>query len=259
MMDIKGAFRFHGRAQTGRRFSAIMKRALLSLTAAAALAVTQAVAVTPQVEAASPAPAQVLPSVLSHMEQAAKSLSTLQAGISQLKRDTTLDYTENSVGTLLYKKGAPGQERVLLQYTKPNQTISVIGDKVVVFQPQINQAFETTRNAAAGKNKSLGFLGLGYGQAAAQLREKYVVTPVGDEVINGKKTTLIDLRPRVPENGIVRVQVWVDNATWLPVQYLLKEKGAETTVSLSAMKPNVSLDDSRFEIKLPGNVQIVKG
>jgi outer membrane lipoprotein-sorting protein len=236
-----------------------MKRALLSLTAAAAIALSQAAAFTSQALAA-PAPTQVLPSVLNQMEQAARSLTSLQAGITQVKRDRTLDATDTSAGTFYYKKGAPGQDRILLEYTKPApQTIAVVGDKVTIYQPFINQAIETTRQAQAGKNKSLSFLGLGYGQAAQQLRDKFTVTLLGDEVIAGKKTTLLALRPKVEENGIKQIQIWVDNATWLPLQYVLLERGAETTVSLSAMKPNVKLDDSKFQIKLPGNVQVVKG
>jgi len=237
-----------------------MKRALLGITAAAAIALTQVANPTPQVKAASPAPTQVLPSVLNQMEQAARSLTSLQAGITQVKRDKTLDATDKSAGTLFYKKGAPGQERILLEYTAPaQQTIAIVGDKVTIYQPFINQVMETTRQAQAGKNKELGFLGLGYGQAAQQLRDKYVVTLLGSEPINGKPATLLALKPKVEEHGIKQIQVWVDNATWLPVQYVLLERGAEMTVSLSGMKPNVKLDDSKFQIKVPSGVQVVKG
>lgn len=237
-----------------------MKRALLGITAAAAIALTQAAAITPQAQAAAPAPTQVLPSVLSHMEQAGKSLQSLQAALTQVKRDTTLDATDKSAGTLFYKKGAPGEERILLEYVEPaKQTIAIVGDRVTIYQAFANQVIETTRQAQAGKNKSFGILGLGYGQAAQQLREKYTITLVGPDTVAGKQTTLLDLKPKTPEHGIKRISVWVDNATWLPVQYILKESGAETTVSLTAMKPNVKLDDSKFQIKVPTGVQVVKG
>lgn len=235
-----------------------MKRALLSLAAAGAIALSQAAAVTPQVEAA--APVQMLPSVLNQMERAGKSLQTLEAGIKQVKRDTMLDATDKSTGTFYYKKGAPGQERILLEYVEPaRQTIAIVGDRVTIYQAFANQVLETTRQAQAGKNKSLNFLGLGYGQAAQQFREKYTITLVGADTIDGRQTTLLDLKPKTAEHGIKRISVWVDNATWLPVQYVLKESGAETTVSLSSMKPNVKLDDSKFEIKVPSGVQRMQG
>jgi outer membrane lipoprotein-sorting protein len=230
-----------------------MKRAIYSLTAAAVFALFSF----PAVPAA---PAQVLSPVLLKMEQAGRNLKTLQAGISRQKRDMTLGATDKAVGTLYYKAGAEGTERVLIEDTEPTrQIMAVVGDKVTIYQPRINQAFVTTRRAAAGKNRSLAFLGVGYGQAGAQLRDKYDVTVIGPDTVAGRETTLLALKPKQAEGAIMGMQVWVDNTTWLPVQYVIGEKGARTTVTLSAMQPNVKLDDSKFEVSLPKGTQIVEG
>jgi outer membrane lipoprotein-sorting protein len=180
--------------------------------------------------------------------------------MNQLKHDMTLGYKEESTGTIYYKAGPEGSERVLIEYTAPTpQTVSVIGSKVVIYQPQINQAFVTTRQAQAGKNRSLAVVGMGYGQAGAALRDRYDVTLLGPDKVNGLETTLLALKPKQSENGIVAIQLWVDNVTWLPVKYVVQEKGAKTTTTLSGVKKDLKLDDSRFEIKLPKGTKVVEG
>ena len=206
------------------------------------------------------ATAQVMPQVLTKMEQAGRDLKTLQAAITQVKDDRTLGIKEESSGTFFYKAGGPGNERVLLQYTQPSvQTVSVVGDKVVMYRPDLKQVFVTTRKAGAGKNKSLNFLGLGYGDAAAQLRDKYTITILGNDKVNGQVATQIVLDPKDKSDGVQAIMLWVDNATWLPVQYFIQEKGSKTTITLSGMKPNLDLKDERFTISYPRDTQVVQG
>jgi outer membrane lipoprotein-sorting protein len=229
-----------------------MKRIVVSLTAAAVIAV--AAGVSPA------ATTQMLSPVLTKMEQAGRNLKTLQAGIAQEKIDRTLGVPESSAGTIFYKAAAAGNERVLLQYTAPTpQTVSVVGDKVTIFQPKLNQVFLTTRKASASKNRSLGILGLGYGAAAAQLRDKYAVTILGDTEVNGKPVTQIQLDPKDKSEGVLGIQIWVAHDTWLPVKYYVVEKAAKTTITLSGMKTNQDLPDSKFEIPVPKDAKVVQG
>jgi outer membrane lipoprotein-sorting protein len=130
---------------------------------------------------------------------------------------------------------------------------------VVIYQPAIQQAFLTTRQGTANKNKSLNFLSLGYGEAAGQLKDRYNITVIGDDPINGRPATMVQLDPRASNDGVKAIQLWIDNQTWLPVQYHLLEKGARTIITLGGMKPNVALSDNKFEIDLPKNVKVVKG
>jgi len=234
-----------------------MTKALMSLTVAVVIAFAAGGPLaTPRAAAAT----QMAPAVLAKMEQAGQNLKTLQAGISQEKIDRTLGVKENSAGTFFYKAAEPGNERVLLEYTSPiPETVSVVGDKVSIYQPKLNQLFVTSRKASAGKNKSLGFLGLAYSDAAAQLREKYAITILGEDKINGQPTTQIQLDPKDKSDGVQAIILWVDHQTWLPVQYFIQEKGAKTTITLSGMKPNVQLPDTRFEIAVPKNAQVVQG
>lgn len=233
----------------------------LAISSAFVLSTGATLAAPHTVSASTAAPAaQVMPSVLGKMEQAGRELKSLQAGIAQERIDRTLGVKEKSAGTLYYKAGAQGAERVLLEYTLPiPETVAVVGDKVTIYQPKINQVFLTTRKASASKNRSLGFLGLAYSDAAAQMRERYNVTILGDDEINGRMATQINLDPKDKSDGVQSLMIWVDQQTWLPVQYYVIEKNAKTTITLSAMKPNVKLEDGKFQIDYPKNAKVVQG
>ncbi len=234
-----------------------MKRLVMSVTAAAVVALSLSA---PFAAAKPAATTQMMSPVLTKLEQAGRNLKTLQAGISQQSQDRTLGIKESSVGSFFYKAGAPGSERVLLQYSEPiAETVSVVGDKVTMYKPELNQVFLTTRKASAGKNRSLGFLGLAYSDAAVQLREKYTITILGEDPINGQPATQIVLDPKDKSDGIQSIMMWVDHTTWLPVQYYIQEKAKKTTITLSGMKPNVTLSDDKFQVSYPKNAQVLQG
>jgi outer membrane lipoprotein-sorting protein len=237
-----------------------MKRSLISFTLSAAVVLGTGAAFVAPNAAAAGAPVQVMSPVLAKMEQAGRSLKSLQASIAQEKIDRTLGVTEKSTGTLFYKAAQAGSERVMLQYTAPiPETVSVVGDKVMIYQPRLKQLFVTTRKASANKNRSLNFLGLAYNDAAAQLRDRYNVTILGDTEVAGQPTTQIQLDPKDKSDGVQSMMIWVSHTTWLPVQYYIIEKDARTTITLTGMKPNATIADNQIDIKYPGDTKVVQG
>ena len=229
-----------------------MQKVILSIAVAAIVAAIGL--------AGSPAEAQVMPPVLLKLEQAGKNLKSLQAGISQQKQDRVLGVKENSTGSLLYKAGAAGTERVLLTYTSPiPETVSAGGEKVTIYQPKLNQLFVTSRKAGVNKNRSLGFLGLAYSDAAQQLRDRYTITLLGEDMVNGQMATQIQLDPKDTSDGVQGIILWVDRKTWLPVKYFVTEKSSKTTITLTALQPNVTLGDEKFVIPVPKDVKVVNG
>jgi outer membrane lipoprotein-sorting protein len=232
-----------------------MRRALILMTVVVALAA----AVLP-VRISAAADDAELNRILAKMEAAGKGIKTFQANIDQAKRDKSLPGVDKSSGTIYFKAGTPGNERVLMDYVKPKQTISVIGNDVIIYQPVINQVYKTTRQQQSAKNANYSFLSVGYNQAGAQLREKYSITLLGPETIGSYNTTLLQLKPKQPDATSPRtIKVWVDNATGLPVKYVLSSQSEETTVTLTNIQTNTNLPDSKFEIKLPSGVRTVEG
>lgn len=234
-----------------------MTRAIMVTTALAMFALA---AIAPTHASAAPQNAE-LDRILAKMESAGKGIKSFQANVDQAKYDKTIASTDKSVGTIYYKGGTPGNERILLDYTKPvPQTISVIGDKVVIYQPKIKQAYVTTRQRQSSRNASLSFLTVGYNQAGAQLRERYDITLLGPETVGSYSTNVLQLKAKQPAANAPRsIQVWVDNATGLPVKYVTFQENERTTVTLSNVQTNLNLPDSKFEINIPGDVRTVEG
>jgi outer membrane lipoprotein-sorting protein len=227
-----------------------MKRTILALAVALSF-ISPAVAQTSDPKANA---------IIQKMETAGRGIKSLQANIVQEKYDKNLGETERSEGTLYFKAGAEGQEKVLLDFTKPvKESVSVIGDRVLIYQPATNQAFKTTRAKGAQKNSSLGFLGLGYQQAGSQLRDRFLVTYLSDETVAGRNASILDLKPKGQEN-FTKMMVWVDAQTGMPIQYVIFGKdNSRTTVTLSNVRNGVKLDDGRFEIKIPSGTNVSEG
>jgi outer membrane lipoprotein-sorting protein len=232
-----------------------MRRALILMTVVVALAA----AVLP-VRISAAADDAELNRILAKMEAAGRSIKTFQATVDQVKRDKVLNTRDTSSGTIYYKAATPGNERVLFDYIKPKQTVSVVGNDVQIYQPVINQLYKTTRQKQSAKNANFSFLGVGYSQAGAQLREKYTITLLGPETVGSYSTTLLQLRPKQPDANSPRsMKVWVDDKTGLPVKYVLSSENEETTVTLTNIQTNPNLPDSKFELKVPSGVRTVEG
>ena len=90
------------------------------------------------------------------------------------------------------------------------------------------------------------------------MRDRYDITLLGPETTSPKGTTVLSLRPKQPEGNVIGIQVWVDDKTGLPVQYIVKEKGAVTTVTLSNVK-TTDISPKIFEIDIPSGVKRVQG
>jgi outer membrane lipoprotein-sorting protein len=89
-----------------------------------------------------------------------------------------------------------------------------------------------------------------------------VVSLLGEESIDDHKTLVLELTPRSDEMraAVSRIQLWIGEAAWLPVQQKIFHGGAETY--LSARYRNVSkdvpLEDSLFKPKWPKGTETVK-
>jgi outer membrane lipoprotein-sorting protein len=129
-----------------------------------------------------------------------------------------------------------------------------------LFQPSINQAIEGQVSKTLNSNSSgAGFLSLFFGGLSQATRD-YQIAAVGDEVVNGRRTTHLRLTPQSGRKGLYRqIDMWVDNNLWLPTQQRLVEVNQDVTLlKLADIQVNVALPDHLFTQKLPGNVQRVR-
>jgi outer membrane lipoprotein-sorting protein len=94
------------------------------------------------------------------------------------------------------------------------------------------------------------------------LKKNYDVTLSGEEDLDGHKAVVLDLVPKSDDfrKQISKVQIWVDEASWLPVQQKFLEAGSGDYVQshyLKVMK-NLKINDNRFKADWPKGTRVEK-
>jgi outer membrane lipoprotein-sorting protein len=84
------------------------------------------------------------------------------------------------------------------------------------------------------------------------------VTSMPEEVIDGKKTSVLELKPK--SAGMFKsVRMWMDQDKWIAVQIRTSESSGDyMIVKFSNEKTNGGLPDSVFELKMPKDVHVMK-
>ena len=208
---------------------------------------------------AAPAPQQLLTGILNKMEKAHLDLKSLRAELSQQKTNAQIGVSDNEYGSLIYKPSTGRNKgKLRIDYTRPSRdTIALVGDSVVYYQPRISQVFKSTL-ARAAKGKVGGFTQLiGLDGSVKSLAGNYNIEFLKDEVINGQMTTLLRLTPKAG-GQFSTIDIWVNQQSWIPAQWRLVERNGDfTIVSLKNVQLNTPIPDSAFNVSVPGGVKVV--
>lgn len=223
-----------------------------SLTAIALVFVFNAFAVTD-------AKAQILNEILKRMEAHRQSLTSLQAAITRDIFNSQLDEHDVTQGMTMYLPAKGRDALVRIDWTKPVQeTLSVVNKQYVLYQPRLNQAIigkvESGKKDPT-KTNALAFMNM----SKDQLKANYEVSYLGKETVGGNTETWhLKLVPRLAGN-YKYAEIWVDG-NGMPIQGKVVELNDDsTTVLLSNLQKNVTIDVSKFKVNLPSDTKIIKG
>ncbi len=186
--------------------------------------------------------------VLASLEEAGRSLKTLQASFVEGRTLVLLDETEERQGRVILQ--VPG--RLRWDYTLPQPSVMLIKDgRFARYVPQTKQVF---RGTAKGESDLL----VGFGPGAAELGDKYRVTLLGEETVGGEPTHVLELEPRPghQSSGLFSsIRLWVEKRRHVPVQTRLTEPtGDQTTIRFSDVRINAKLPRDAFQLSLPPGV-----
>jgi outer membrane lipoprotein-sorting protein len=140
------------------------------------------------------------------------------------------------------------------------ETLLSTGPELYVYEPA--RAIVEQFAVAKHPERLEPYASLGFSLTGKGLEKNYVVSLLGEESIDDHKTLVLELTPRSDEMraAVSRIQLWIGEAAWLPVQQKIFHGGAETY--LSARYRNVSkdvpLEDSLFKPKWPKGTETVK-
>ena len=199
-----------------------------------------------------------LESALAKMDAAARDFHSLTANIEHIKYTDVVKDTSTESGQLWLEKK---DEKMRIDFGKPDaRTILRAGNSLAIYNPKINRVEEYD----LGKDRALvdQYLRLGFGTRSEDLKKSYTVAFSGEQELDGRKTLLLELTPKNDQlrTQISKIEMWVDEASWLPLQQKFYEAGSADHIIFhySDIKKNVKIEESRFKPDWPKNASKVK-
>ena len=197
-----------------------------------------------------------LDAVLDELDDAAKSFRSLSADVERTKVTVVVNDRSTSTGSILVRG-----DHMLLDMKAPDpRTILRTGDSLYIYTPGLKRVEEYN----LGKKRALldQFLLLGFGTAGKELRKGYLITLMGEDKLDDRKTIKLELTPKsdAVRNQISKIEIWLDESSWLAVQQQLHEAGSGdySIVRYTKMVRNPPMPDSAFKPRWPKGTQHVK-
>jgi outer membrane lipoprotein-sorting protein len=197
-----------------------------------------------------------LESVLRQMDAEARDFHSLSADIERTKVTVVVNDHSTESGTIQVRG-----DKMLLELKAPDpRTILRTGDTLFVYNPGLNRVEEYN----LGKNRALvdQFLLLGFGTESKDLQKGYLVALLKEDKLDDKKTIELELTPKSEgvRNQIAKIQIWLDESSWLPVQQEFYEAGSGdySVVRYARVVRNPGLPDSLFKPHWPKGTDRIK-
>ena len=195
--------------------------------------------------------------VLRQLDNEAKNFRSLAADIEYTKVTVVVDDRSTESGQIFVRH----DDKMRIEFTQPDpRTILRDGANLYLFNPKINRVEEYD----LGKNKAMvdQFLLLGFGTPGASLRKNYIITLQDEEALDNRKVILLELAPKDEQvrKQVSTIQIWLDEATWLPAQQKFLEAGSGDyfIIRYTNVVRNVRLPDERFKPNWPKGATRVK-
>jgi outer membrane lipoprotein-sorting protein len=190
--------------------------------------------------------------VLEMMDRSAKDFRSLTADIENVKFTAVVQDTSTEAGQIFVRH----DQKMRIEITKPEpRTILRAGDWLFVYNPKLNRVEEFD----LGKNRAMvdQYVRLGFGTRSEDLRKSYLVTVLGEEDLDHRKTVHLELTPKsdAVRAQIVKIEMWVDEASWLPIEQKFFETGSGDYILFhyTNMMKNLKIAESKFKQDWPKN------
>jgi outer membrane lipoprotein-sorting protein len=191
------------------------------------------------------------------MDHAAQDFKSLTAAIEQVKYTAVVQDKSTETGEIFVRKDA----KVRIDFQSPDpRTILRNGDNVYIYTPKINRVEEYN----IGKNRATvdQYLALGFGTRTDALKKNYNIVLTGEEELDGHEAAVLEMTPKSPEQKkqISKVVMWIDEASWLPVQQKFVETGSGDYLMsrFTKVMKNLKLGDGKFKPDWPKGTKVEK-
>jgi outer membrane lipoprotein-sorting protein len=197
-----------------------------------------------------------LEGVLRQLDTQDKTFRSLSADVERTKVTVVVNDRSTETGSILVRG-----DKMLLEMKAPDpRTILRTGDTLYLYTPGLKRVEEYN----LGKNRTLvdQFLLLGFGTSGKDLQKSYLITLMGEPTLDDKKTVELELTPKSQEvrNQISKIQIWLDESSWLPIQQQFFETGSGDyfVIRYSKIVRNPGISESEFKPHWPKGTERVK-
>lgn len=196
-------------------------------------------------------------SLIAELDQAAKQFRSMTADVERTKVTVVVNDRSTESGQIFVRH----DDKMRIELAKPDvRTILRNGDTLWIYVPKTKRLEEYD----LGKHRALvdQLLFLGLGSSGHDLYKHYLLTPLSEETLGGKKTMLLELTPKNEKirTQIARIHLWIDLSNWVAVQQKFFETGTEDyfIIRYSNIVRNPKLPDSKFKQNWPKDVHRIK-
>ena len=191
--------------------------------------------------------------VLEMLDRSAKDFRSLSADLENVKYTAVVQDKSIEIGQIFVRH----DQKMRIEISKPEpHTILRTGDSLFLYNPKLNRVEEYN----LGKNRAMvdQYVRLGFGTKGEDLKKSYLVTVTGEEDLDHRKTVLLELTPKSDQvrAQITRIQMWLDEASWLPLQQKFYEAGSSDYIQFhyTNMMKNLRISEAKFKQDWPKGV-----
>src|ERR1051326_1800411 len=197
-----------------------------------------------------------LDQVFAKMDAIQKTFRSAAADIERTHVTVLVNDKDVSFGKFYYTRRGK-EPRLKLELLSPTmQYLLIDKGKLQLYTPSLKQVQEAP--ITGHEDKVELFMSLGFGQSSQDLKSNFDVNIVTDEPIDGKKTSVLELKPK--NTAMFKsVRLWKDQEKWVAVQIRETESSGDYGIfKFSNVKMNGGFSDSVFELKMPKDVHVMK-
>jgi outer membrane lipoprotein-sorting protein len=206
---------------------------------------------------ASPQNNLTLEGVLKQLDTQAGDFHSLTADLERTKVTVVVNDKSTESGKIFVRR----DDKMRIELTLPDpRTILRDGNDFYIYNPKIHRVEEYN----LGKKKSLvdQFLLLGFGTSGSELKKSYSIALQGEESLDNRKVVLLELLPKSEDikNQLSKIQLWIDESTWLPAQQKFYETGSGDyfIIQYKNIARNLRITDAEFKPHWPRGTTRVK-
>lgn len=203
-----------------------------------------------------PAYCETVDAVLARMDKEAAGFRQISSKLKKSDYTAALNDSDSESGEMWLRRN--GHDAIMrTEFALPqHRSVAVEGGKAQIYYPKIR----TVQIYDLGKAGALvdQFLVLGFGSSGKEIAKNYTVALGGEEMVNGEKTTRLELTPKSSkvQDQIKKVELWIPQGAGHPVQQRVTQPNGDYYLfTYSDIKLNPGLADSAFRLNLPSDVK----